>query len=120
MDYPYYHLGQFYMRQKNSEEAKKYYQLALQRNPRYADVYSDLFQIAIEQQKSDEAFSLLKQAYKNGVEDVDLLLYFSIFSRNDNKWQDALSAIDAAIVLNPADLRLLVEKTNIICNPSSS
>jgi len=119
MDYPYFHLGQFYMRHNNFEQAKKYYQIALQKNPRYADVYLDLFQIAMSQRNEAEAYSILKSAISNKVKDVDLCLYFAIFSRNNKKYNDALNSINDAILLNPIDERLQIEKINILCKPDS-
>lgn len=119
MDYPYFQLGEFYMRYNKYDQAKKNYQIALQKNPRYVDVYSGLFQMALVEKNEKEAYSVLQTAINNKVKDVDLLLYYAIFSRNNKEYIQAGEAIDDALSLNPIDERLYIEKVNIICKIDS-
>lgn len=119
MDFPYQHLGEFYMRQNRLEEAEKYLKIGLQKNKRDADMYNDLFQIAFNQKNVNAAFDILKQAETNGVKDIELAVFLSILSRNKGLWQEALNALKTAEELDPNDERIFIEKANILCKPAS-
>lgn len=119
MDYPYFNLGEFYIRHGRIQEGEQLLKMALEKNPRYADAYLVLFQLAIHQKDLKKAAELLNKAKVNNVEDGDLLIYSSIINRDKGNWQEAYNAISRAEELIVMNQRLLIEKANVLCKNNS-
>jgi len=119
MDYPYLHLGEFYMIHDRLAEAEKYFRTGLQKNRRNTDIYLDLVQIALLKKDLNAALSTLNEAENNGIKDLDLFLYKATFSRNKGAWQDAANALNNAESLDPTDGRIIIEKGYLSCEPQS-